>query len=115
MAARGTEKDDRPAWSVSVGSRWERSLMADRGTGRAIALLGGELGWLRLELATGIPAGLTYSGWTGSLRGVLHSGYSRSLLRFYTPDVLGVYGVSTLRMFSESTRVLVEITNGFFF
>jgi len=33
-------------------------------------------------------------------------GCSRILRGFYTPDVLGVYEGSTLRMFSESTRIL---------
>jgi len=36
----------------------------------------------------------------------LHSGYSRSLRGFYTPDVLGTYEDSTLRIFSETTGIL---------
>jgi len=70
--------------------------VAERGTERAIALLGGELGRLQL-LATGIPPGV--NGGIYLLRvnlestGVLHSGYSRNLLGFYTPDILGVYAV----------------------
>jgi len=80
--------------------------------GRSRCLVGNlgdsDWSWLR-GFRRAWTAGLTYSGWTGSLRGVLHSGYSRSLLGFYNPDVLGVYGVSTLRMFPESTRVLHSV------
>jgi len=36
----------------------------------------------------------------------LHSGYSRTLLSFYTPVTLGGYQVSTLRILSETTRIL---------
>jgi len=84
---------------------WQSEVLRGR-SHRLVAILDdSDWSWLQV-FRRAWTARFIYSGWTGSLRGVLHSGYSRSLLGFYTPDVLGVYGVSTLRMFLESMRVL---------
>jgi len=131
-----------------LGSRWERFLVAERGTERAITPLGGELGWLRLgggstrywegnrtawwgtlgdplrTLSGGrsrywegyrtawwrawmTPTGVGYGDSAGrERRGLSTPGELRVYGGSYTLDILEVYSVSTLRMFSESMGFL---------